>query len=374
MTVRRPILLEYGFRSFFLLAALAGLGLIAGWLALLHGLRWPGAPLDGSGWHAHEMLFGFGLAAVAGFLLTALAAWTGRAPVRGRTLGGLVAAWLLGRLVLLAGNALPAWLLLPAALAFPLLLAATVTRELLAAGNQRNYPMAGMVALFALFDALTLLAYLGLLPGARPAPILALHLFLLLITLIGGRIIPAFSANWLRTVGARSLPVTHPALERLAPILTVAVGLAAGLSSEPWLLAPLAAAAALTHGLRLVAWRGWTTRRNPLLLILHLGYAWLPIGYILLALAAAERIAPSAAVHAFAAGAMGGMILAVMPRVTLGHTGRPLTADGLTLALFAAVQTAALGRVGAILLPAVYQELLVFSGLCWIAAFALFLG
>lgn len=372
----RPItLLNHGFRPFFLLAGVAGIGLIAGWLALLHGMRWPGAPLNGIDWHAHELLFGFGLAAVAGFMLTAMANWTGRPPVQGPALGTLVGAWLLARLTLLFGTALPVWLLLPLALAFPALLALTVGREILAAGNRRNYPLVIVISAFALLDALSLLAYTGLLPQGRVALYLALHLLVLLITIIGGRIIPAFSANWLRMRGARTLPVVRPWLERAVIGLTLTVALVDGLLPNTPLLPALAAAAALAHGLRLFGWRGWSTRSEPLLLILHLGYAWLVVGYALLALPALiPGITHSAALHAFGTGAVGTMILAVMPRVTLGHTGRALSVGRPTVLLYGCILGAGLLRLLAALYPPAHTLLLGLSGLSWIAAFGLFLA
>ncbi len=372
----RPItLLNYGFRAFFLLTGLAGVGLIAGWLALLHGVRWPGAPLNMIDWHAHELLFGFGLAAVAGFLLTAMAAWTGRPPVQGSALGTLVGAWLAARLTLLLGGALPVGLLLPLALVFPVLLALIVGREILAAGNRRNYPLVVVISTFALLDALSLLAYTGLLPEGRVALYLALHLLVLLITLIGGRIIPAFSTGWLRMQGVGQLPVVRPWLERTVIVLTLAVALTDSLLPITPLLLPLAAAAALAHGLRLIGWRGWLTGSNPLLLILHLGYAWLIVGYALLALQAlAPTVTHSAALHAFGTGAVGTMILAVMTRVTLGHTGRALSVGRATVLLYGCILGAGLLRLLAALSPSLYTLLLGLSGLLWIAAFGLFLA
>lgn len=372
----RPFtLFNYGFRSFFLLAAAAGIVLIAAWLALLSGLRWPGAPLNLLAWHGHELLFGFGLAAVAGFMLTAMAVWTGRPQVQGHALAVLVMLWLTARLAMLLSGALPTWLLLPLAIAFPVALAITVGRDILAAGNRRNYPMVAVVGAFALLDGFSLLAYAGILVQGAAAQTLALHLLLLLIVIIGGRIIPAFSANWLRQHGFAQLPQVRPNLERAVIGLTLAVALVDSLLPGGWLLAVLAAVAALAHGTRLIGWRGWQTRRNPLLLILHLGYAWLPLGYLLLALhAAGFGIGHSAALHAFGAGAMGTMILAVMTRVTLGHTGRPLDVGGTTIILYGCILAAGLTRLAASLHPPAYNALLGLSGLLWITAFGLFLA
>lgn len=374
--MNRPLtLFNYSFRSFFLLAAASGVILIAAWLALLNGMRWSGAPLNIIAWHGHELLFGFGLAAVAGFILTAMAVWTGRPQVQGSALAMLVLAWLVGRFAMLFSSMLPVWLLLTLVLAFPALLAVTVSREIIAAGNRRHYPLVTVIVILALLDGFSLLAYSGVLMHTSWAQSLALHLLLLLIAIIGGRIIPAFSTNWLRQQGVPQLPQTRPWLERVVIGLTLAVGLIDSLLPGGLLLTLFAATGALAHGARLIGWRGWQTWRNPLLLILHLGYAWLPLGYLLLTLhSAGLGIDYSAALHVFGVGAMGTMILAVMTRVTLGHTGRPLDVGGATVLLYGCILTAGLTRLAASVYPTAYPTLLGISGLFWIAAFALFLA
>lgn len=365
---------SYGFRAFFVAAGSAAVLLIPAWLGLLHGWRWPGAPNNILAWHVHEMLFGFVLAVIAGFLLTAVAAWTGRPAVHGPRLAALVLAWLVARVAVSLAGALPGWLLLLLALGFPALLAVTIGHEITAAGNRRNLPLVGIVALIPLLDALYLPVLDGISDSTRPAGFLMLHLTLLLIAIIGGRVIPAFSANWLRQTGGGPLPRSWPWLERLAIVATIAVGLSDSLLPNGWLPALLAAVAVLAHAGRLVGWRGWRTWRNPLLAILHLGYAWLPLGYGLLALAAAGTpVTRSAALHALTVGAIATMVMAMMTRVSLGHTGRSLHASPTTVLAYGLLTAAALARVGAGLLPAHYLTLLNLAGGLWVGAFGLFL-
>ncbi len=364
----------FGFRAFFLVAGCAATLLIPAWLSLLYGWRWPGAPANILAWHIHEMLFGFVLAVIAGFLLTSVAAWTGRPAVHGRQLVLLVVAWLSARVAALLAAALPAWLLLILTLGFPLLLVVTVGREIVAAGNRRNYPLVGILALIALLDALYLPVLAGSSSVTQPAGFLMLHLTLLLITIIGGRVIPSFSGNWLRHTGDARLPRSWPWLERLVIAATIAVALFDSLLPDSRLTALFATLAALAHGARLIGWRGWRTWRNPLLLILQLGYAWLPVGYGLLALAdAGVSITRSAALHALTVGAISTMILAMMTRVALGHTGRPLRARGTTVVAYGLLTAAAVTRISAGVLPSHYMLLLDLAGACWTSAFILFL-
>ena len=367
-----PILLSYAFRPFFLLtAAWAVIGLAA-WFALLHGVFWPGAPTNVVFWHIHEMVFGFIAAAMAGFLLTAIATWTGRPPVQGIPLGILVAAWLLGRIVSVVSGGLPASVIVPAELAFPVMLSYLVTREIVAARNRRNYIVALIVSLFPLMDFAYLLGdSVAVGPTLSSALYFMPHVVVLLIAIIGGRITPAFTGNWLRARGEDRLPLVRPWLDSGALIVTLAVGLADSLLPLSILTGVLALVAALVHGLRLSGWRGRATYSEPLLFILHVGYGWIVIGYLLLGSASFFDILPSSsALHAITVGAMGTMILAVMTRVSLGHTGRKLHASRFTVALYVAVTIAAVARIAAPLSGGGYLLLIEISTAAWIAAFA----
>ncbi len=369
MLPRAEILLSYSFRPFFSLAASFAVIGMAAWLGALHGLT---APLSVA-WHAHEMLLGFGGAAVAGFVLTAVATWTGRPPVNGRLLATLGLAWLLGRLCLYAATSLPWAVVMLADLLFPVLLAALTVREIASARNRRNYVVAAWAWLLAGLVLAYHLGAGGVWPGGEAvATTLLVHLLTGFVTLVGGRVVPSFTANWLRARGVRRLPASMPLVERWVLPLTLAAGAADGLAGGTRLTAGLAFAAALAHGLRLAGWRGLATHREPLVLVLHAAYAWLPLGYLALGLGALGLpVARAAALHALTVGAIGGMILAMMSRVALGHTGRPLHAARLTVLAYLALGCAALLRtvgpmVGA---PPIVMDL---AALAWIAAFLAF--
>lgn len=370
-----PVLLSYAFRPFFLLSAGWAVIAVVAWLALMHGLVWPGAPVNWVLWHIHEMVFGFVGAAIAGFLLTAIATWTDRPPVQGAALATLIVSWIAGRVVLAISGLLPIWIVIPLELSFPVLLSFLVARELVLAGNRRNYVVAVLIAMFALVDIEYLLSEFHA-AGQVISNVLYLtpHLVVVLITLIGGRIIVAFTTNWLRARNAENLPVVRPWLDVSALILTLAVGIADNIAPLSALTGFLALATATVHGLRLSGWRGKSTFGEPLLFILHAGYAWIVIGYTLLGLTSfIEAIPRSSALHAITMGAMGTMILAVMTRVSLGHTGRALHASKTTIVLYATVAVAALLRIAAPMSGNHTIFLLNASAVAWIAAYSGFI-
>jgi len=360
-----------GFRPFFLLAGTWAVAAVGLWLVILSGGGWPGMPNDGIAWHIHEMVFGFAGAALAGFLLTAIANFTGRPPVRGLWLAMIAASWLLGRFAMaFQGLLAPAVVALGDGL-FPVLLAVTVARELLAARS--NIPLGAIVVVFAGADLLYQLGRLGI--GVEPAATLAAapHLFFILIALMGGRIIPAFTANWLRARGAEALPVRRKWLERLVLPLTVAVAIGDSGWPGSTLAGLLGLAAAIVHGWRLAGWRGLASREEPLLLVLHVGYGWLVVGYALLAISALGGVpGHGAAMHALTAGAMGTMILAMMSRVPLGHTGRALHAGRPIVIAYVLVNLAAMTRVISASAGGEYYRLLTVSGLLWLAAYLIY--
>ena len=372
-----PAILAVGFRPFFLGAGLWAAGAVALWLAQLAG--WPALPsaFDPIAWHAHEMLFGYVTAVIAGFLLTAIPNWTGRLPVCGRQLGGLFALWCAGRVAI----GVSAWIgPAPAAaldLAFPAALCAVVLREIAAGGNWRNLPVAAIVAVLAASNGLVHLEVLGLAPtqylGADLGLRLGIAAVAVLIMLVGGRVVPSFTRNWLAKRGEAVLPRPFGRLDRLAVAATVAAGLAWTFAPEAPASGALALLAAALGGARLAGWRGHRTRAEPLVWVLHLGYAWLVAGFALLGAAVLVPALPqTAALHALTAGAMGTMTLAIMTRATLGHSGRALTAGPGTAAIYALVGAAALMRVLAPLTAIDAALLFGLSGLAWIGAFALF--
>jgi uncharacterized protein involved in response to NO len=371
-----PALFRHGFRPFFFAAGLWAVAALALWLLILAGalaLPTAFAPVT---WHAHEMIFGFAMAAVAGFLLTAVPNWTGRMPLQGLPLMGLALLWLAGRVAVACGETpgpVPAALV---DLAFPLTLLGVVLREVLAGRNWRNLPVAAAVAVLLTANLLTHLEAIGLADTAALGLRLAVATLTALITLIGGRVVPSFTTNWLKKRGETRLPAPFGRLDRVALALTVTALLAWTAAPDSPPTAVLALLAGLAQALRLARWRGHRTLAEPLVWVLHLGYAWVPIGLVLLAFAAlrSDLVPQAAALHALTAGAVGTMTLAVMTRATLGHTGRPLTAGPGTAAIYALVTMAALGRLLWALWPGAFPVLLSASGLLWLGAFGLYLA
>lgn len=362
------VLLSYGFRPFFLAAAAWAMVDIILWMSLFeHGGNLP-SRFDPLSWHIHEMLFGFIMAAIAGFLLTAVANWTGRPPIRGWLLGLLVTAWVVGRLACMFSLAMNPWLVIILDLALPVLLVLLVAREIVQARNWRNLVMVAPVTVLAIANLLMHLESIG----ANVAPGLGWRLgiasVLVLVSAVAGRIVPAFTRNWLRKRGAEG-PAPHGVVDRLAlgglhVALFVWVFLPADTVSGILLLM-----GSLLNAGRLFRWQGQKTQDEPLLLILHIGYAWLVIGVALLGVSTFAGPVPlSAALHSLTVGAMGTMIVAIMTRVTRGHTGRPLTAAGVTQVLFAAIQAATVTRVLAGF-EIWTNGLLTLSAICWILAF-----
>jgi uncharacterized protein involved in response to NO len=363
-----PAVLGYGFRPFFLLAGVWAALAMALWLAALAGMALPSrmAPVD---WHAHEMLYGYVPAVLAGFLLTAVPNWTGRLPVVGWPLLGLCLVWVAGRVSVAFSSHLPAALAAGLDLAFLALLALAVAREIAAGRNWRNLPVLSGVLVLGVGNLIFHLQAPGGAAAQGVGGRLGIAAAVALISLVGGRIVPSFSRNWLVRRGP-PLPKPFGRFDGAA----LAAGLAALLA---WTAAPqsraaasLCLAAGALHALRLARWAGWRTGSEPLLLVLHLGYAFVPLGFALVGFAALrpDRLAPSAALHAWTAGAIGLMTLAVMTRAALGHTGRPLTAGPAVTAIYALALGAALARVASGAAPALLQP----AAVLWIAAFAVF--
>jgi len=366
------ILFAGAFRPMFLAAGLWGAAAMVLWLLMLGGgvalpIRLP--PLD---WHVHEMLFGYVMAAIAGFLLTAIPNWTDRPPLTGAPLAVLTGLWVIGRLACLVSGLLPAWLGIGLDLLFPIALGGIVARELIASGNRRNIPLLIPVCLLGAANLLMHLESVGI---AVPLGIgwrLGLGCVLMLMAVIGGRIVPAFTRNWLK---ARNGPEV-PAADRLDTIalasLAAALALWVGFPDHA-AVGALLLVAGLLHLGRLARWRGMATRGEPLLWVLHVGYLWLAGGVGLMGLAVLTPAVPMAAgVHALTAGAIGTMTLAVMSRATLGHMGRALVADrGLTV-VFVLVLVAAVLRVVSAWPTGGTMVLLMLAGVAWVTAFALF--
>ncbi|MDD1017100.1 NnrS family protein [Pseudomonas rubra] len=364
-------LLRLAFRPLFL----AGCGLamlaIPLWLAALNGALGSWQPAGGwLAWHRHELVFGFGLAIIAGFLLTAVQTWTSQPGLSGKPLAGLALLWLAGRLAWL-GNA-PWPLLALLELGFPLVVAVLMGSTLWRVRQQRNYPVVMVLLLLAAVDGL---AVYGLVQGhegwQRQGVLAGIWLVAAMMGLIGGRVIPFFTQ---RGLGRATAVVPWPWLDwlLLGGSALVAVLYAAGLAltANTW-IGLLFAALALGHGVRLWRWHDRGLWRVPLLWSLHLAYAWLALACLGMALwHFGVALNPSLAVHCLTIGAMAGLILAMIARVSLGHTGRPLQPPaGMTLA-FILLNLAAVSRVLLVLwLPLGGLWL---AGLCWMLAFALY--
>ena len=363
-----PVLFANGFRPFFLLGSIyAGLAILV-WLPVFYGeitLTSAFAPRD---WHVHEMLYGYLPAVITGFLFTAIPNWTGRLPIRGTPLLVLVVVWIAGRLGV-TFSAETGWLaamLVDAS--FLALVAAAAAREILAGRNWRNLNVVMLVLLLLAGNvAFHLEAHFH---GAADIGIrVGIAVVVLLISLIGGRIVPSFTRNWLVRENPGRLPVPFGRFD----MIVVAVG---ALALASWVVAPdshftgaALALAGLLHLVRLGRWAGDRTARERLLLILHVGYLFVPLGFLLNAASAFELVPAGAGIHAWMVGAAGIMTLAVMSRATLGHTGQQLTASFATQAIYVAIIVAALSRICAVIEPAHSEPLLHVAAFAWAAAF-----
>jgi uncharacterized protein involved in response to NO len=366
---RGPALFSFGFRPFFLFGAIWAA--LAAPLWVLVYLASGQTSLGGVGlsWHIHEMLFGYLAAVMAGFLLTAVPNWTGRLPVTGWPLAALFGLWVLGRIAMLAMTGLGAATASAIDSLFLLVFAGLIWREVIAGRNWRNLAVCGLVSLFALSNIAFHLgqASQGL---ADLAERLALAAPAMLIAVIGGRITPSFTRNWLAQRRGRNLPAPTGRIDAVVLALTGAA-LAAWVTSPGASLAgTLLVLAGLANGLRLARWRGLATLTEPLVWSLHAGYGWLATALVLLGSSVLTPLVPlTAGIHALSAGAFGVMTLAVMTRASLGHTGRARAADAWTLGVYLCVNVAAILRLTAAFEPSFQAPLLTAAALAWAAAF-----
>jgi uncharacterized protein involved in response to NO len=367
-----PALLSYGFRPFFLFGALWAAITIALWLPMLSGhLLLPSAftPIE---WHVHELVYGYVPAVIAGFLLTAVPNWTGRLPVVGTPLLLLFLTWLSGRIAILISFHIGAVTAAVIDLTFLAALCFVVAREIMAGNNARNLKVLAVVALLLIGNALFHLgatAGIGNGYGTR----LGIAAILMLIMLIGGRIIPSFTRNWLARRGPGRLPRPCDRFDNAAMAVS-------GVTLAAWAMLPdksptavLALAAGSFNVIRLYRWAGERTAAEPLVLILHVAYAFVPLGFLLLALGIlrSDLVGQSGALHVWTAGAIGLMTLAVMTRASLGHAGRPLTATRPIQFIYIAALIAALTRIMAAL--GLFREpMLHLSATAWVLAFGSF--
>jgi uncharacterized protein involved in response to NO len=357
---------QLGFRPFYLLASSFAAISILLWALQFTGHL--GAPyLSGPLWHAHEMLFGFTLAVVVGFLLTAGQAWTGQPTPTGAKLAALAALWLAARVLVLTPWG---WASALANTAFPLSAAAALAVPFVRAGNRRNYFFIALLVLLGLASLAVHLGQLGVVALPAWAAIqVALDVILFILCVMGGRVIPMFTNNGVPGAGAQR----RPSVEKLALASVLALLAADALQAPAWLVVAITVVAALAHLSRWLLWHPWATVRTPLVWVLHLAYAWIPVHLALRAIAAAGWLPSSAATHALTVGAIGGLVIGMMTRTARGHTARPLRADAWDTAAYLLIAAAAVVRV---LVPVALASALLTavlgSGLLWSAGFAVY--
>lgn len=369
-----------GFRPFFLFGALHAAAMIALWVPLFLGFLAIPTALSPVAWHQHELLFGYVPAVIAGFLLTAIPNWTGRKPLSGPSLAALFGLWLAGRLAVSISDkiGLPAAYLI-AGLFLPVL-AVYVLRELVAGRNIRNYKTAAVLALLAAAQLFFFYEFARF-GRAETSGRLAISAIILLIAVIGGRIIPAFTGNWLKQNNPGLSPVPFSRFDLMVMVVSAAaLGLWTFESSvEP--VAPAGGVICLAAGAlqfyRQLRWTPYRTLAEPLVTILHLGFLFLPVGFILTGAAQLldDQGLRAAGIHAWTVGGIGTMTLAVMTRATRGHSGGSLHAPASTvLCIYLAIITASLARIAAAIWPQHTMQLLPLTGLAWVVAFLSFAG
>ncbi|WP_431015643.1 NnrS family protein [Bradyrhizobium pachyrhizi] len=365
---RGPALFSYGFRPFFLFGAIYAGAIVPLWMAVFAGdvsLPTAFAPRD---WHVHEMLFGYVGAVIAGFLLTAVPNWTGRLPIQGGPLVALFGAWLAGRLAATFSGIIGWQFALAIDAAFLLLLAAAAAREIIAGRKWGNLKLVGIVSLLAATNiAFHLEAHLnGVADYSARAGI---ALVVTLVCVIGGRIVPSFTRNWLSRQKPGRLPVPFGRFDAATVAVSACALVAWAVVPSGRAVAGALGVAGVLHVIRLARWAGHRTISDRLVLILHVAYAFVPAGFLLAALSSLDLVAPSAGIHAWTGGAIGSMTIAVMTRASLGHTGQELSASTATQAVYASIIIAALARICAAVDPTYSIPLLMIAGIAWAGAF-----
>lgn len=357
---------QLGFRPFYLLASIFAALSIALWTAQYQGWL-SNSYLPGPVWHAHEMLYGFTMAVIAGFLFTAVRNWTDRPTPTGGWLMAIAALWIAGRILILTPWA---WLSALANAAFPIAVAVGIGVPLIKSGNRRNY---FFIALLVCIGIAALCVHLTQILGWQmPAWIgirVGLDLVLLIMTVMAGRVIPMFTTNAIPGAGSRR----HPLIERAAVGTVLLLAVLDAIQAEgPW-LATVLALTALVHAVRWWLWAPRKTLRTPLVWVLHAAYAWIPIHLALRAASALQQIASPFAVHALTVGAIGGLTIGMMTRTAKGHTGRTLQAGRPDTICYVLILSAAVVRVFApMLLPSSYGACVLISAGLWSGGFGLY--
>ncbi|MFD2204638.1 NnrS family protein [Kiloniella antarctica] len=373
-----PAFWRAGFRPFFLSGAFYALLVLCLWILSLTGYleyeTYVAPPLI----HGHEMLYGFGVAAIAGFILTAMPNWTNTPPLSGLPLAGLYAFWIAGRLSLWAGTSIPFVVLATVDMLFLPTLAIMTARTLYKAGNKKNLMLPGIFLLLGTFNLLFYLSEMSVIElSSRTILEAAISVLILLITIIGGRIVPAFTRNALHQQGI-TIEISAPTKLSIACIIGTFVMVLGDVFISPDYpnsFAVFCLLLAMAHFIRLIFWKGWLTLNDPLLWSMHLGYLWIPIGLLLKSYGLYEYgYFWEGALHALTTGAIATMVLVVMIRAGLGHSGSPLKSSFLLTCSLIAITLAALSRVvqsaleGPLSVPVLHS-----SGLLWTLAFGLYI-
>lgn len=371
MKISFTLLFSGAFRPLFLLAGLYAPLVMLLWLGYLFGdMTLPAQRINPLLWHSHEMIYGFVAAAMGGFAFTAVANWTGRTPLRGTPLVFLCVLWLSGRLVMIFLE--PSWLAMAVDLSYLALVIILLVRELHLGQNRRNYIIAAVFSLLFVFNAIYHLEIIGAVTAGGASMRGAILTVVLLVSLIGGRIIPAFSGNWLKAKNDKGpLPAAFGRLDLASLISTALALICFVLIPYTDITGAVLIIAALLHTVRLSRWQTLKISNEPLLLVLHIAYAWIPIGFLLLGASSFLSVSPSAGLHALTIGAISTMIMAVAIRAGKGHSGRALTSDARINLTFILITLTAISRVSSSLLT--YDWLMQLSGLLWLAAFLAFL-
>lgn len=367
-----PILFSYGFRPFFLGGAVWACAAMALWVAALTGHIGLAEGYGAFAWHAHEMLFGFASAVLAGFLLTAVPNWTGRLPVSGTPLLALFLLWCLGRAAMLA----PALLGPPVSAAvdaafLPTLLLICV-REVVAGRKWADLKVVAGLGILSLANIV--FHFEVIVEGAADlGPRFAVAAYISLVMVVGGRILPSFTRNWLAKRGRTDFPTPYSRYDVVSIVVSVAALAIWACAPEGDLAAAAASGAAALQFIRLYRWRGWATAAEPIVMILHVAYLFVPLGFVAMASAALGVMDVPSAMHVLTIGTVSTMMLAVMTRATRGHTGRELTASWLTNMSYAAIVACACVRPLTSAVPEYATWIYPVAALLWLSAFCLYL-
>ena len=366
-------ILQNSFRSFFIVAGIWATLAVPFWILNYFGLLIVADNFDILLWHQHEMLYGFIAAAITGFILTAIPNWTGRLPIKNKPLGFLVFLWIVGRIGFLTISIFGAKVVALMDLPFLIVLVLVILREIVSGKNWRNLPVIILISLFTLGNILVHLQLLDVIESAELGIRLSIFVLSILLALIGGRIVPNFTRNWLSQNQVNRFPSGAGIFDKVCLVSLVVFVIAQIITPYHQLTSLLSLLAGLLHGIRLIRWKVWLTLSEPLIWILHVGYMWLSVALVLIGLAGLTDFVPyTSSYHALTIGAFSTMILGVMTRVSLGHTGRTLKATFGTTTIYVFITIASVLRVSESFLNDSRNLILSFSGIFWTLSFALF--